>query len=157
MKTTKDNSFLGTGWSFPPTFKCSTGGVEMLSGIEDVYSSLQIIISTEVGERVMQPTFGCGLRQFMFEPMGSPTPKIQTLDGKMGKGESTSLEAIIENVVKEALIYHEPRIIVHTVAVYTKPTEGFIEISVDFTVVTVNTRYNYVFPYYLNEATNLTL
>jgi hypothetical protein len=31
-----DRSFLGTGWSFPPTFRREWWGPEMLTGEEDV-------------------------------------------------------------------------------------------------------------------------
>jgi phage baseplate assembly protein W len=153
----KDTSFLGIGWNFPPTFNCITGGVEMLSGKEDVESSMQIIISTEIGERVMQPTFGCGLRQFVFEPITHTTRQTIDLYGNAAKGESTPTEAMLENIVREALVYHEPRIIVNKLESYAQPLYGRIDIAVEYTLITTNTRYNYVFPYYINEATNLQL
>ena len=48
-------SFLGTGWSFPPEFNNMTGTVEMVSNVDDINQSLQILLSTTLGERVMQP------------------------------------------------------------------------------------------------------
>jgi len=33
--------------------------------------------------------------------------------------------------------------------------EGRLEISIPYTIITTNTRYNYVFPFYMNEATNI--
>ena len=57
MQEKIDRSFLGTGWNFPPTFRREWVGVEMLSGEEDVHSSIHIILSTITGERVMLPTF----------------------------------------------------------------------------------------------------
>jgi phage baseplate assembly protein W len=154
---TNDTSFLGKGWGFPPTFHCTTGGVDMLEGKEDVESSLRIIIATEVGERVMQPTFGCGLRQFVFDPLTHTTQNVADLQGNTGKGESTPTEAMLETIVREALVYHEPRIIVNRIQAYSKPLDGLIEISVDYSIITTNTRYNYVYPFYINEATNLQL
>ncbi|MCF0048665.1 GPW/gp25 family protein [Dyadobacter sp. LJ53] len=153
----KDTSFLGTGWGFPPTFRCATGGVDMLSGKEDVESSLHIIISTEVGERIMHPGFGCGLRQFVFEPVTHTTQQTVDLHGNAAKGESTPTEAMLENIVKEAIVLHEPRIIVNKVETYSRPLEGRIEISVEYLLITTNTRYNYVYPFYIHEATNLQL
>ncbi|RQP08730.1 MAG: hypothetical protein EAS52_24730, partial [Parapedobacter sp.] len=52
-------SFLGTGWSFPPQFDNEGGSVEMLSDGEDIRSSLEILLSTRPGERVMRPNYGC--------------------------------------------------------------------------------------------------
>ena len=132
-----DRSFLGTGWSFPPTFRREWYGVEMLSGEEDVRSSIQIILSTVQGERVMLPTFGCNLQPFVFEVMDVPTV------------------AMIEKIVKDALTIHEPRIIVGDLASTPYPEQGLLEIKIEYTIISTNTRYNYVFPFYMNEATNI--
>lgn len=148
--TTNDKSFLGTGWGFPPTFKCSTGGVEMLSGeadimgddvngdgVIDIQGSLYIIISTRFGERVMQPTFGCNLQPYVFGVMNTPN------------------QAMIEKIVHDALVLHEPRIIVEQVSSQFSMYDGILQITVAYRIVTTNTRYNYVYPFYIKEATNL--
>ncbi len=57
----KSESFLGTGWSFPPTFTNVSGDVVMTSDVEDILASLHILLSTSIGERLMQPTYGCNL------------------------------------------------------------------------------------------------
>jgi len=132
-----DRSFLGTGWNFPPTFRREWWGVEMLTGEEDVRSSLKIILSTITGERVMLPTFGCNLQPYVFEVMNVPNI------------------AMIEKIVREALTYHEPRIIVENIVSTPFPDNGYLEISIEYTIISTNTRYNYVFPFYLNEATNI--
>ncbi|NRN29496.1 GPW/gp25 family protein [Photorhabdus heterorhabditis] len=56
----------GRGWAFPPVFSLEKG-VEMAEGAEDVRQSLQILFSTEPGERLMRENYGCGLNDFMFE------------------------------------------------------------------------------------------
>ena len=56
------NSFLGTGWSFPPSFAASGGDVHVVSGVEDIEQSLAILLSTQRGERVMRDGFGCDLK-----------------------------------------------------------------------------------------------
>lgn len=137
-----DRSFLGTGWNFPPTFHsiASRGGwygVEMLSGEEDVRSSLRIILETISGERVMLPTFGCNLLPYVFEVMNVPNV------------------ALIEKIVKDALTIHEPRIIVESVLSTAFPDRGLLEINIEYSIITTNTRYNYVFPFYMKEATNI--
>ncbi len=61
-----DQPFLGTGWSFPPAFTKGGAEVEMVSGAEDIHQSLQILLSTRLGERVMQDEFGCDLHSVLF-------------------------------------------------------------------------------------------
>jgi len=132
-----DRSFLGTGWNFPPTFRREWYGPEMLTGEKDVRSSIQIILSTVTGERIMLPTFGCNLQPHLFDPMNQ------------------SNVTLIEKIVREALVFHEPRIIVEEVVATAMQYEGKLDIGIDYTIITTNTRYNYVFPFYFNEATNL--
>ena len=48
-------AFLGRGWSFPPSFDHTTGQIRLVEGIEDINQSLEILLSTSLGERVMQP------------------------------------------------------------------------------------------------------
>ena len=40
-----NTSFLGTGWSFPPTFNRDTATVDMVSDEKDIQQSLEIILS----------------------------------------------------------------------------------------------------------------
>ncbi len=136
---TDDKDFLGRGWSFPPTFRKTGYRVDMLSGEADIKSSLDILLSTVAGERVMLPRYGADLRPYLFETM---TPGTQ---------------ALIQKLVYEAIVYHEPRIIVRQEEVVSTfdSTEGRLDIRIDYTVATTNTRYNYVFPFYVYEATNL--
>jgi len=137
MDNQTDKSFLGTGWSFPPTFRREWYGVEMLSEEADVHSSIGIILATMTGERVMLPTFGCNLRPYVFEPMNVPNI------------------AMIEKIVKEALVLHEPRIIVESIVSTPDQNNGVLSIAIQYSIITTNTRYNYVFPFYMNEATNI--
>ncbi len=129
--------FLGTGWGFPPTFLKSSNSVVLISDEEDINSSLEILLSTSIGERLMQPTYGCDLKNLLFE----------TLD--------TSLKAYIKDLIKSAILYHEPRIRLDDIELKTIPTEGVIEISLEYTIRTTNSRYNYVYPFYINEGTNI--
>lgn len=137
MANQTDSSFLGTGWNFPPTFRREFYGVEMLSGVEDVNSSIQIILETITGERVMLPTFGCNLQPHVFDSMD-----VQNI-------------ALIQKTVFEALTYHEPRIIVGDITAEPNQQEGVLMINIPYTIITTNTRYNYVYPFYMKEATNI--
>jgi uncharacterized protein len=134
---TLDKSFLGRGWSFPPTFRREWHGIEILSGEADVNSSLFIILSTITGERVMLPNFGCNLQPHVFDTMNAPTI------------------ALIEKLVHDALVLHEPRIIVEELTTTMDELAGVLNINIQYTIITTNTRYNYVYPYYINEATNV--
>lgn len=135
---TTDQSFLGTGWSFPPTFRRQSCTLDMLADKADVESSIQIIISTINGERVMLPTFGCNLQPHVFDVMNVPTI------------------AMVQKIVNDALVYNEPRIIVESVTATPDQANGMLNIDVQYSIITTNTRYNYVFPFYINEATNIT-
>ncbi|GJL65203.1 MAG: baseplate protein [Nitrospirales bacterium] len=130
-------SFLGTGWSFPPTFHRSSQGVEMISDEEDIQSSLAVLLSTDVGERVMQPKYGCNLHRLVFEPL------------------DTTLQAYMKDVIKTAILYFEPRIILNNVTLEPVSEEGRITIDIDYTVATTNTRYNFVYPFYIEEGTEI--
>ena len=134
-----DRSFLGIGWGFPPTFRREWYGIEMLVEEEDVRSSLHIILSTITGERVMLPTFGANLQPYIFDTMN-----VQN-------------RTFIEKIVKEALIFHEPRIIVEEVVATPEQENGILRIDIAYTIIVTNTRYNYVFPFYIHEATNIAL
>jgi len=41
----------------------------MLSDEDDINSSLEILLSTRQGERVMQHKYGCNLDEMLFEPL----------------------------------------------------------------------------------------
>jgi uncharacterized protein len=134
----ENESFLGTGWGFPPNFVKGLNGVEMISNEEDILSSLEILLSTRIRERIMQPTYGCDLSKLLFEPI------------------DTSLKAYIKDLIKDAVLYHEPRIILNDVILETsKAVEGVVEITLEYTIAATNTRYNYVYPYYITEGTSI--
>nr|VFK36496.1 MAG: hypothetical protein BECKSD772F_GA0070984_100231 [Candidatus Kentron sp. SD]VFK39180.1 MAG: hypothetical protein BECKSD772E_GA0070983_100231 [Candidatus Kentron sp. SD]VFK77816.1 MAG: hypothetical protein BECKSD772D_GA0070982_100230 [Candidatus Kentron sp. SD] len=130
-------SFLGTGWSFPPAFSRGGAGVEMVSDEEDVRQSLEVLLATGSGERVMQDTFGCELSSFLFEEMDQ------------------GLINNITGIVSDAILYHEPRITLNRLEVNQSGHDaGVLLISIDYTLRNTNSRYNMVYPFYLNEASN---
>ena len=130
-----NQSFLGTGWAFPPKFNRRTAQVDLVSDEDDILQSLHIILSTRPGERFMQPDFGCELSQFLFE--------------EIRQGVITS----ITGVVSDALLYHEPRIKVDRIHMDDSQAEiGLLLINIDYTIRQTNTRSNLVYPFYLQEA-----
>jgi phage baseplate assembly protein W len=129
-----NDSFLGRGWSFPPTFN-KGDGVQMLQGEDDIQSSLQILLSTSIGERVMQPEFGCNTNAMLFESI------------------TTGFQTYMKNLVKNAILLYEPRIDLQSVDLLTQnAADGLILISIDYVVRTTNTRGNLVYPFYVNET-----
>jgi phage baseplate assembly protein W len=132
-------SFLGTGWSFPPSFNEITGQVEMTSDVVDIERSLQILLSTHRGERVMLPKYGCNLDVLLFEPI------------------NITLISYITDMIKTAVLEYEPRIKLNKVNVSPdEALEGRILIELDYTVKSTNSRLNYVYPFYKNEKTSAT-
>ncbi len=131
-------SFLGTGWAFPPEFNKASGSVEMAQGERDIQQSLEILLSTSIGERVMQPLYGCNLRDYQFEPL------------------SNTFLGFLVDLVERAILFFEPRIVVENISI-TEPgdvlvVEGMVLISIDYVIAGTNSRYNYVYPFYLREA-----
>ena len=134
----EDKQFLGRGWAFPPTFDKNSGSPQLVGGVEDINQSLEILLSTSLGERIMQPEYGCNLRDFLFEPMNS------------------SFIAFIKDLVTTAILYYEPRITVENVDV-SSPTEqamneGLMLIDVEYVIRNTNSRFNFVFPFFESEA-----
>jgi len=134
-----DNSFLGSGWSFPPEFNKNSKSVKMVSGEEDIDESLRILMATKPMERVMQPAYGCGLKSLVFE-----------------KIDSSSL-TLIRDAIKQAVIFFEPRIDLEDIEIdEERAYEGILYIKLIYTVRTTNTRTNLVYPFYFMEGTNIT-
>ncbi len=109
----------------------------MVSDEEDICQSLEILLSTEVGERVMQPGYGCNMNRLVFEPM------------------DTSLQAYMQDLIRIAILYHEPRILLDNVILEPQVNEGRIDICLEYTIARTNTRHNYVYPFYKTEGTEI--
>jgi phage baseplate assembly protein W len=130
-----DQSFLGTGWSFPPTFTGGGANVALVSGPEDIHQSLEILLSTRLGERVMQDEFGCDLHDLLFEEVDQ------------------SLVNTITSMVTNSILYHEARISLDNLDVSESQQQpGLLLISIEYTVRSTNSRFNMVYPFYINEA-----
>ena len=139
MATNSDNnkSFLGRGWTFPPTFSKYKQSVEMLEGEEDIMSSLRILVSTSLGERAMRSKYGTRVADMIFEPFDN------------------SQAAILKADITDAIYLHEPRIRPVKVEVEVDDLEGRVEIQVEFRIVATNTRRNFVYPFYQLEGTEI--
>lgn len=128
-------TFLGTGWSFPPFFDEQTKTVRMVSEEQDIAQSLHILLSTRPGERVMEPRFGCNLDILLFEPV------------------TTTLVAYVKEMIQTAILYYEPRIDMETVRLNTVELhDGVILIELDYIILSTNSRFNLVYPFYMHEG-----
>jgi phage baseplate assembly protein W len=134
----QNSSFLGRGWSFPPEFNKHTAGVKMLEDEADIDSSLEILLSTRPGERVMEPDYGCDLEDLLFKPV------------------NLTLKTYVIDKIKTAILYYEPRIDVNNVNIdSSRENEGVLMIVIDYTVRATNSRKNKVYPFYKEEGTEL--
>lgn len=129
--------FLGQGWSFPPAFSKAGNTLELVKAEEDIKQSLHIILSTSLGERVMRSDFGANLKDQVFEPMDA------------------AFQPFVTSIIRRAIVLYEPRITLDSVDVEVTPEEGRIVLTINFTIVSNNTRSNIVYPYYLTEGTNV--
>jgi uncharacterized protein len=71
----KRRNIFGQGLSFPPRVEAD-GRLAWSSGEENVRESMRIILLTAPGERLMREQFGCGIRQFLFEPNTATTRQL---------------------------------------------------------------------------------
>lgn len=86
-----DAPFLGNGWPFP-ILPDATGKLAYVAGDDNVEQSLEVLLMTQLNERVMRPTFGCDAPSYVFAP-GS----VQFLN-------------LLEESVSDALTMWEPRV-----------------------------------------------
>jgi uncharacterized protein len=135
-----DRPFLGRGWSFPPNFNRSRPGVEMLEQEAGIASSLEILLSTIPGERVMLPQYGCNLEELVFESL------------------DTRMKTLMADKVESAILYHEPRIELEKVQLDdSRELEGVVLIEIVYRVKATNSRFNFVYPFYKLEGTDINL
>jgi uncharacterized protein len=140
MATEQQNNFLGKGWSFPPTFNKQLKAVEMTEKVEDIEKSLQILLTTSIGERIMQPRYGCNMDDLVFENLDIAT------------------QTLIIDRIQTAILFFEPRIKAKKITLNMQnQLEGEILVEIDYIIPSTNSRYNFVFPFYRKEGTELDL
>ena len=62
-----------------PINKDSINGYQMIDNFEDlIKQNLKMLVLTAPGERVMEPNYGAGLRNFLFENFNNQTFTIVT-------------------------------------------------------------------------------
>ena len=123
-------SFLGQGWRYPVA-PLAVGNLDYAAGADKVAQSIWIILDTDPGERIMRPTFGCGLRRYLMKP------------------NTSAIRALIKHDVEIALANFEPRIQLTDLQVDPgdDPALGLIRIA--YVNVRNNLPGNLVYPFYL--------
>jgi Bacteriophage baseplate protein W len=124
-------NFLGRGWSIPLRPDERRGQFEYESGPEKVRQSIAIILDTEPGERIMRPTFGCGLRRYLMKP------------------NTTATRALIQRDVAGALRLWEPRIEAQSVTVTPGDDPALVLIEISYIHKRDGRQGNFVYPFYL--------
>jgi Bacteriophage baseplate protein W len=126
---------IGAGWNFPVALDPQRGKAIKLAADEtSVRQSIEIILSTAKGERVMRPDFGCDLNRLLFSPNNGTT------------------RALAKFEVQEALLAWEPRIEVLNVDVRSEGVAGeLLLIDIEYRVRSTDNRFNLVYPFYLNR------
>ncbi|KJS59596.1 GPW/gp25 family protein [Streptomyces rubellomurinus] len=129
------DAWLGTGIRLP--FRPRTaaggpgGGLAWASGTDLVRQSIETILDTEPGERVMRPDFGCGLRQFLMAPNTAAT------------------RAALRAEIEQALGRWEPRIQVIGVSVTPGEEPTMVWIDIAYVRLADLRADNLVYPFYL--------
>ncbi|MBG6132807.1 phage baseplate assembly protein W [Aquimarina sp. EL_43] len=136
----KAKDFIGVGWSFPPTFNREKGQLETTELFDDIQKSLEILLTTRPGERVMQPKYGCHMETLLFESL------------------DTGTKTMIKERIRIAILYFEPRIEAKKITLDdSRQNEGVLLISIEYIVSSTNSRFNFVFPFYSEEATEMNI
>jgi uncharacterized protein len=124
------DALIGVGPRFPVR-PGPTGAMAMVGGEQLIRQSIEAILDTEPGERVMRPDFGCGLRRYLMEPNTAAT--------------RSGMQRDIDN----ALSTWEPRIQLTNVAVTPGEEPSLVWIEVSYLRLADRREDNLVYPFYL--------
>jgi phage baseplate assembly protein W len=128
-----NTDILGRGFAFPLQTS-PRGGIQEVQHEQKVRQSIWIILSTQHGERLMRPTFGCNLRSLVFAPNDAATASLA------------------RHYVEEGLRTWEPRILLDEVIVENDNVNGQLLIHVHYRIRATYAPQNLVYPFYLQAA-----
>ena len=126
------SSHLGTGFAFPTV---PSPGFATVSGADAVAQALTTLLLTEPGERLGRPTYGVGLRRYLFAP------------------NNVATRTLIQQAVMDAVRASEPRVAllgVDALPVAGEPTR--VDLTLRYRLTTESTPRNLVYPFYLDEG-----
>ena len=124
------DQWLGAGFRFP-LFPDGNGKLGYIAGPAVVRQSIEAILDTEPGERIMRPSFGCGLRRYLMAPNTLTTRTAMAAD------------------ITAALNTWEPRIQVSNVSVTPDDNPTLVWIEISYVRQAARRPHNLVYPFYL--------
>lgn len=134
-----NKEILGQGLAFPVQINAQ-GGLVLVTGPDEIKQAIQIILGTIPGERVMRPTFGCRAWELVFAP------------------NNTATRTLLEQYVREALEFWEPRIQLHRVVVIDPPFApgtpqhewgNVLHVLIDYEIKAIHDARSIVYPFYV--------
>ena len=132
------DDFLGRGIRFPFQFNVigatdTSLTVAVSEKYDHINESIQQILGTSPGERVMQPEFGSRLRELLFEL------------------NNAILKSLARVYVIDAIRRWEKRVIVKKVQIDNIPDQNLLNIHINYTVIKDQVEGNLVYPFYLGQ------
>jgi uncharacterized protein len=113
---------LGRGISFPPRVGAD-GRIAWSEGGQNIREAIQVVLKTELNERLQLAEFGAGLGRFLFEP------------------NTTATRHVLQDRIARALAAWEPRIAVESVDVEEDPVDAEAAVAtVEYTLVATQAR-----------------
>src|ERR1700758_505800 len=127
MRFMNGSDIIGQGWSFPIKVNAK-GGLDWSTGAARIQAAIWIILSTTPGERLMLPTFGAGIKDYVFE------------------SNSEMIRAQLESSITSALTQWEPRIQLVSVQANPSPDQdSLILVTIQYQIRDTNELYNMVY------------
>ena len=135
MNSTPDpRKFRGKGLAFPLAVT-PQGKIAIAQNETKIEQAMWLILSTAPGERLMRPSYGCGVHDLVFEPN---TPQAA---------------ARIVDQVRSGLSLQEPRISVLDVTSETSADDpSLLLIRIDYRINSNNSIANMVYPFFITEG-----
>jgi phage baseplate assembly protein W len=125
------DQWLGTGLRFPIRPDPQRGALSRATGMDRIRQSIGQILSTDPGERIMLPGFGCGLTRYVMEP------------------NTLTTRSSMEKDIEAALTAWEPRIRLTSVSVSAGDDPGLVWIEIAYQRLSDQRPDNLVYPFYL--------
>jgi hypothetical protein len=127
-------AYLGQGLGFPLRVTAH-GRLATARAEAKIEQAVWLILATATGERVMRPTYGCGIHDVLFDP------------------NNIAAQARLADHVRRALTDQEPRIAVLDITVDTSPADPSAAlIRVDYRINENNAIASLVYPYFVTEG-----